>query len=83
VPAVDLEGPDARSIVDGGVLIALDWLSVFFPENHELDVSLDLVTRHLLLVTGRVELAEPRTPGSRFRPLRLRIRDTPASEIVF
>jgi hypothetical protein len=62
VPAVDLEGPDARSIVDGGVLIALDWLSVFFPENQELDVSLDLVTRHLLLVTGRVELAEPRTP---------------------
>ena len=83
MPAVDLEGLDGRSLVDGGILVALDRFPAFSTENQELDVSLDLVTRHLLLVTGRVELAEPRTPGSRFRPLRLRIRDTPASEIVF
>ena len=62
VPVVDLEGPHARGVVDGGILIAFDRLPVFPTENQELDVNLDLVARNLLLVTGRVNLSEPRTP---------------------
>ena len=62
VPAVDLESPDTGGVVDGGVLIALDRLSVFSPEDQELDVNLDLVAWHLLLVAGCVDLAEPCSP---------------------
>lgn len=40
VPAVNLESPSARGIVDGGVLIALDRLSVSFWKDQELDVDL-------------------------------------------
>ncbi len=61
MPAVDLEGLDGRSFVDGGILVTLDRLSVFFPEDQELDVNLDLMARHLLLVAGGMDLAEPRT----------------------
>jgi hypothetical protein len=61
VPAVDLEGPGGRSVVDGGVLVAFDRLSVFFPEDQELDVNLYLMARNLLLVAGGMDLAEPRT----------------------
>ena len=32
VPAVDLESSDAGGVVDGGVLVAFDWLSVFSAE---------------------------------------------------
>lgn len=59
VPAVDLKGPDAGGVIDGGVLIAFDRLSVFSPEDQELDVNLDLVTRNLLLVASGVDLTEP------------------------
>jgi hypothetical protein len=59
VPAVDLQRPDAGGVVDGGVLIAFDRLPVFTPEDQELDVNLNLVTRNLLLVAGGVDLAEP------------------------
>jgi hypothetical protein len=62
VPAVDLESPDTGGVVDGGVLIALDRFSVFSSEDQELEVKLDLVAWHLLLVAGCVDLAEPCSP---------------------
>ena len=37
-------------------------LSVFSPKNQKFDIDLDLVARHLLLVTGGVDLAEPCSP---------------------
>ena len=58
VPAVDLESPYARGVVDSGILIAFDRLRVFSWKDQELDVNLDLVTRHLLLVAGGVDLAQ-------------------------
>ena len=60
VPVVDFEGPDAGGVVNGGVLVAFDRLPVFSTEDQELDVDLDLMPRHFLLVTGRVDLAQPR-----------------------
>jgi len=62
VPAVDLESPDAGSIIDCGILITLDRLAVFALERQELDIDLDLVTWNLLLVSGRMDLAEPCSP---------------------
>jgi hypothetical protein len=58
MPAVDLKGPDAGGVVDGGVLTASDRLSICSPEDQGLDVKLDLVPRNLLLVAGGVDLAE-------------------------
>lgn len=49
VPLVDPERLNARSIVDGGVLIALDRLAVFSSEDQGLDVTLDLMSGNLLL----------------------------------
>ncbi len=49
VSLVDPERPNARSIVDCGVLIALDRLAVFSLGDQELDVTLDLMSGNLLL----------------------------------
>ena len=76
LPVVDFEGPDAGGVIDSGILIAFDRLAVFSTEDQELDVDLDLVARNLWALRSLV----PR--GSRFRPLRVRIWDTPAPEIL-
>lgn len=62
VPIVDLERSHAGGVFDGGVLVTFDGLSVFTTEDHELDIHLDLMVRNLLLVTGCMNLAEPRSP---------------------
>ncbi len=74
MPVVDLEGPYARGVINGGVLIAFDWLPVFSSEDQELDVNLDLMARNLLLVTGRVNLSEPRTPRQSVQAIALEDR---------
>jgi hypothetical protein len=45
------------------VLVALDGLSVFSFEFQELDVGLDLMTRHLFLVSLSVDVANTRAAG--------------------
>ena len=45
-------------IVDSRVLVALDGLSVFVLEFQELDVDLNLVARHLLLISLGVDIAD-------------------------
>jgi len=71
VPAVDLESPDTGGVVDGDVLIAFDRLPVFSPENQKFEIDLDLVARHLSLVTGGVDLAEPCSPREQVQAIAL------------
>ena len=49
-----------RAVIDRRVLVALDRLSVFAVEFQELDVNLDLMAGHLLLVALGVDLADAR-----------------------
>jgi hypothetical protein len=63
VAVIDLQGANARGIVDRRVLVALDGLPVFPFEFQELDVDLDLMTRHLFLVSLSVDLANTRAAG--------------------
>ena len=58
VTFVDFEGPDAGGIIDSRVLIAFDGLVVFAKESQELNINLNLMTRHLFLVTLGVDFAE-------------------------
>jgi len=52
VPVVDLQGPDACGVVDGGVLVPLDRGAIFVFERQELDVDLDMVPWDPLLIPG-------------------------------
>jgi hypothetical protein len=52
---IDLEGPDTRSIVDGGILEASYLLAALADEGEELDVHLDVMARNLLVVTLGVD----------------------------
>ena len=63
MPIVDLQGANAGGIVDSRVLVALDGFPVFSLEFQELDVDLDLVTRHLLLISLGMDLANTRAAG--------------------
>ena len=60
VAIVDFECSDARGIIDSRVLIAFDGLVVFARESQELNINLDLMTRHLFLVALGVNFAQPR-----------------------
>ena len=62
--------------------VLLGGRAVFPSEDQELDVNLDLVARKVLLVAGGGTLRSLVPRGRRFRPLRLRIRDTPAAGIL-
>ena len=57
---IDFERSDAGRIVNGGVLVALDRLSVFALEGQELDVDLDLVTGNFLLIPLGLDFADAR-----------------------
>ena len=50
--------PTGTGIVDNPGLVAFDGFSVFVLEFQELDVDLDLVARHLLLISLGVDLAD-------------------------
>ncbi len=54
---VDLERPDAGGIVDRGILEPADLLAALASEGEELDVHLDVMARHLLVVTLGVDFA--------------------------
>ena len=54
---VDLERPDAGGIVDRGILEPADLLAALASEGEELDVHLDVMAWHLLVVTLGVEFA--------------------------
>jgi hypothetical protein len=59
VALIDFEGSDAGGIVDGRVLITLDRFFVFALKSQELNINLDLMARHLLLVSLGVNFAQP------------------------
>ena len=50
MPAIDLERPYARRVIDGRVLEPADCLALGIDERKELDVDLDVVAGHLFLV---------------------------------
>lgn len=52
VQAIDLQGPDACRVVDGCVLEPPDWFAGPGLEIDELDIDLDVMPRHLLLVAA-------------------------------
>ena len=57
---IDFERSDTGRIINGGVLVALDRLSVFIVEGQRLDVDLDLMARDLVLIPLGVDLADAR-----------------------
>ena len=59
VALIDFEGSDAGGIVDGRVLITLDGFFVFALKRQELNIHLDLMAWHLLLVSLGVNFAQP------------------------
>lgn len=81
MPVVDFQGASGRD-VDSRVLIAHHRLSVFAFEFQEFDVHPNPMTWHLFLVSPSVDLVNLRAARNRLRPLRLRMRYTPASEKV-
>ena len=56
VPSVNFQCSHACCIINRSILVALDLLPVFFIEDHELDVHLDVVARPLFVVTPGVNL---------------------------
>lgn len=58
---VNLERPDARRVIDSCILEPADFLASHTSEGEELDVHLDVMTRHLLVVTLGVDFAHART----------------------
>lgn len=58
---IDFERPDARRIVDGGILEAPDFLAGFTDKGKELNIHLDVVPRNLLVVTLGVDFAHARS----------------------
>ena len=62
VPVVNLECPNARGVVNRGVLVSLDGFSVFSVEFQKLDVDLYLMTRLALLVSLSMDFPDPSAP---------------------
>ena len=62
VALIDLEGSDAGGVINSCVLITLDRFVAFALERQELNINLDVMTRHLFLVTLGVDLAQPCAP---------------------
>ena len=60
--SVNFECPDPRRVVDRGILEASNFLTLLSNESQELNVHLDVMPRHLLVVAFCVDLAHTRTP---------------------
>ena len=58
VAPVNFQSAHSRGVVDCRVLVALDLLSLFSLEDQELDVHLDVMARHLLVVSLGVHLSQ-------------------------
>ena len=58
---VDLESPNARDVVNGGVLEPPCGLPGFTLEGEECDIHLDMMARHLLVVAPGMNLPDART----------------------
>jgi hypothetical protein len=69
VPTINLEGTDARRIVDGCVLVAPDRFAVLSLECQELHIDLDLVARNLFLIPGCMNLSNPRSSREPVQPI--------------
>src|SRR5262249_55233693 len=80
VAAIDLEGPHPGRIVDRRVLVAPDPLALRALQGQKLHVDLDVMARDLLRVAVGCTARRPTRVGSRFRPWRLRVRYTVASQ---
>jgi hypothetical protein len=57
----DFERPDARRIVGGGILELPDFLAALPNEGEELDVHLDMMAEHLLVIALGADLAHARS----------------------
>ena len=57
---VDFERPDARRVIDSSILEPADLLAALADEGEELDVHLDVMAWHLLVITLGVNFAHPR-----------------------
>ena len=72
---VDLEGVNSGCIVDRCILEATDLFAAFPFEGQKLNVHLNVMSWHMLLIALGVQLAHScASLGSRLRPLRLRMR---------
>jgi hypothetical protein len=69
VPAINLEGTDARRIVDGCILVAPDRFAVPSLESQELYIDLDLVSRNLLLIPGCMNFSNLRSSREPAQPI--------------
>ena len=58
---VDFERPDARRVIDSSILEPADLLAALASEGEELDVHLDVMARHLLVVALGVDFAHARS----------------------
>ena len=58
---VDFERPDARRIVDVGILEPPDFLAALTSKGEELDVHLDVMTWHLFVVALGMDFADARS----------------------
>ena len=81
VTTVDFQGTNARGVIDGRELIALDLAR----EGKKLDIDLHVVSRYLLFISFTTCLAMMvrllTVLGSRWRPCRERMPRTPPLEI--
>ena len=59
VTLIDFKGPDARCIINSGVLTTLDALLVFVFECQKLNVKLNLIARNLFLAPDGMDFAKP------------------------
>ena len=60
---VNFECPDPRRVVDRGILKASNFLTLLSNESQELNVHLDAMPWHLLVVAFCVDLAHTRAAG--------------------
>ena len=60
---VNFECPDPRRVVDRGILKASTFLTLLSNESQELNVHLDVMPWHLLVVAVCVDLAHTRAAG--------------------
>lgn len=57
---INLKSPDTGCIVDGGILEAANLFAFIFNESQGLDVHLDVMARHLLVIPLGVDFAASR-----------------------
>ena len=62
VALVNFQGARPRGVVDRRILVALDLLPLFSSEDQELDIHLDMMARHLLVVALGVHLSQSGPP---------------------